>query len=149
VQTVSEYIAEISSQIQTSLNIIYVLLGLAVIEALIGISNTIALSVFERTRELGLLRAVGMGRRQLRRAIRWEAAIIASFGSILGLVMGTVFGGLLVSAFATGDVALSLHIPWVELAVIVVAGGMLGVIAAMRSARRAGKLDILAAIASP
>ncbi len=148
VQTVTEYIAEISSQIQTSLNIVYVLLGLAVVEALIGISNTIALSVFERTREIGLLRAVGMGRRQLRRAIRWEAAIIATFGSLLGLVMGAVFGALLVTAFATGDVSVTLHLPWGQLFVILVIGGLLGVVAAIRSARRAAKIDILAAIAT-
>ncbi len=148
VQTVTEFIAEVSSQIQQSLNIVYVLLGLAVIEALIGIANTIALSVFERTRELGLLRAVGMERRQLRRSIRWEAAIIATFGSLLGLAMGVAFGALFVQTFSQGDLALSLVMPWTQLLVIVVVGGLLGVVAALRSARRAGKLDILAAIAT-
>ena len=79
-------------QLDSFLIVITLFLGLALVIALVGITNTLALSVFERTREIGLLRAVGMTRRQLRRAIRWEAAIVAVFGALLGVAVGVAFG---------------------------------------------------------
>ena len=120
-------------------------LGLAILIAFIGIVNTMALSVFERTRELGLLRAVGMTRPQMHRMVRWEAAIVSSVGALFGALLGVVFGILIV--VATPDEALSnLSIPWVTLAGLVIIAGLVGLVAGFLPARRAGKLNVLDAI---
>jgi putative ABC transport system permease protein len=122
----------------------YVLLFLAVVIALIGIVNTLALSVFERTREIGLLRAVGMSRAQAARMIRGEAVIVAVFGALLGLVIGVVFGAALVNALSGQGISLS--IPPGQLTVFLVLAGVLGVIAGWWPARHAAHLDVLDAI---
>jgi putative ABC transport system permease protein len=126
---------------------IYGLLALAVVISVIGIANTLALSVHERTRELGVLRAVGMHRRQLRRAVRWESLMIAALGAVLGaaLAIGGAWG--LVRALGDQGVA-HLTVPGAQLAVILGMAGLAGVVAAAGPARRAAKLDILKAIAS-
>jgi putative ABC transport system permease protein len=129
------------------LNFLYALLGLAVLIALIGITNTLALSVFERTRELGLLRAVGMTRTQVRVAVRWESVIIALLGTVLGLAMGLGFSWVLVTALADTGFA-GLVIPGQQLAIQVVVAAIAGVIAAIGPAQRAAKLDVLRAIAT-
>ena len=98
VQDKAEYAEAVGSQADMILNLMYVLLGLAVFIALLGIANTLALSIFERTRELGLLRAVGMTRSQLRAAVRYEAVIIALLGTSMGLLIGTGFGWAIVTA---------------------------------------------------
>ena len=90
----------VSGEIDTMLGLFYALLMLAVVIALLGIANTLALSIFERTRELGLLRAVGMSRSQVRSTVRWESIIIAVFGTTLGLAIGTFFGWAIVRAMA-------------------------------------------------
>jgi len=146
VLSVREFVGELADQIQLIINIIYLLLSLAVIVALIGISVTISLSIFERRREIGLLRAVGMRRSQLRRSIRWEAAIIATFGSVLGLGMGTLFGALLVRGFSNNNLVVNLVLPWLSLTIIMIIGAMIGVVAAIWTAFRASRMDILAAI---
>ena len=97
-QSQTEFKEQVAGQIDQILGLVFVLLLLAVVIAVIGIINTLALSVFERTRELGLLRAVGMGRRQVRRMIRWESIIIAVLGAVLGLGVGAFFGWAAVSA---------------------------------------------------
>ncbi len=135
---------------QTRLNsfliVITLLLGLALVIALVGIANTLALSVFERTREIGLLRAVGMTRRQLRRSIRWEAAIVAVFGALLGVAVGVVFG--VAATLALPDAFVSdVQIPWVTLAVYVAVSAAAGLVAAILPARRAGRMNVLDAIA--
>ena len=94
------FLESVNGEIDTILGLFYALLALAVVIALLGIANTLALSVFERTRELGLLRAVGMGRGQVRSAIRWESIIIAVFGATLGLAIGTFFGWAIVRAMS-------------------------------------------------
>jgi putative ABC transport system permease protein len=136
----------VTKEIGTILNLIYGLLGLAVIIALIGIANTLALSVHERTRELGLLRAVGMTRRQVRSAIRMEAVLISLLGTALGffLAVGGAWG------VVTGQDAenVRLVIPGVQLAAIVGLAAVAGVIASLGPARRAAKLNVLAAIAT-
>jgi putative ABC transport system permease protein len=137
----------ITSQIDTILNLIYGLLGLAIVIALIGIANTLALSVHERRRELGLLRAVGMTRPQVRSAIRWESVMIALMGTFLGFVLAVAGAWGIVTAIS-GDEPMSLVVPPVQLTVIVVLASVAGVLAAVGPARRAAKLDILAAIAS-
>ena len=146
-QDKTEFADAIVGQINQLLNLIYVLLLLAVVIALIGIANTLALSIFERTRELGLLRAVGMTRRQLRSAVRWEAVIIAVMGAVLGLVIGAAFGWALVTSLRSEGFT-DLTIPVTQLAVVVVLAAGAGVLAAVPPARRAARLDVLDAISS-
>lgn len=133
-------------QVGQALALIYALLGLAVLIALLGIVNTLALSVLERTRELGVVRAVGMSRRQVRRMIRWEAVIIAVLGAVLGLVVGVVFGLALVRALHDQGLTVSV-VPVASLAGFVLLAAGAGVVAAIPPARRAARLDVLAAIA--
>ncbi|MFN8126735.1 MAG: FtsX-like permease family protein [Candidatus Nanopelagicales bacterium] len=149
VQTRDEFADTAAGQIDQLLGIIYALLVLAIIIALMGIANTLSLSVFERTRELGLLRAVGQTRGQLRSMVRWESVIIALFGTIGGIALGIVLGWALfaaVSAAAGFSASLAISVP--ELLVIAVIGALVGVLAGWRPAARAAKLDVLAAIAS-
>ncbi len=134
-------------QIDQLLGLIVALLGLAVVIALFGIVNTLALSVFERTREIGLLRAVGMARSQVRAMIRWEAVITAIFGAILGVAVGVFFGWAMVQALHDSGVKV-LSIPVTQLIVFVVAAGFGGLLAAALPARRAAKLNVLEAIAT-
>jgi putative ABC transport system permease protein len=139
-----ELISDIEGQIDALLNLLVVLLGFAIIIALLGIVNTLALSISERKREIGLLRAVGMQRRQVRRMIRWEAVLIAVFGGSLGLVVGVLLGAAIVVSVGQG---LTLAIPWTQLAIYVLIAGLGGVIAAIVPARRGARMDILEAIA--
>jgi putative ABC transport system permease protein len=119
----------------------------AVLVALMGISKTMALSVHERTRELGLLRAVGMSRRQLRSAVRHEAAIVASFGTTLGLAIGVGFGYALVKAAHNSGIG-HFTIPVAQLGLIAAVAICAGIVAASLPARRAARLDVLDAIAT-
>ncbi len=132
-------------QLNSFLAVIFVLLALSLVIALIGIANTLALSVFERTREIGLLRAVGMTRRQLRRAIRWESVIIAVFGALLGLILGVVFG--VAAAIAIPDSLINTaSVPYGQLLSYVVVAAFAGIVAAILPARRASRLNVLDAI---
>ena len=137
----------IASEIDMILNLIYGLLALAVVIALIGIANTLALSVHERRRELGLLRAVGMTRPQVRSSIRWESVMIALFGTALGFFLALAGSWGIVKAISKNEV-MSLSVPPVQMMVIVTLAAIAGVVAAVGPARRAAKLDILDAIAS-
>jgi putative ABC transport system permease protein len=147
VQTRDEYKASQAGQINQFLNLVYVLLFFAIVIALFGIANTLGLSIIERRHELGLLRAVGMTRRQLRSSVRWESVIIALLGTLLGLVIGVVFAWAMVRALHDqGIEQFSLAAP--QLLVIVVLAAVFGVIAAAWPARRAAKLDVLRSIES-
>jgi len=147
VQDLAQFKSTQVGQINQFLNVIYALLGLSLIIALIGIINTLLLSVYERVREIGLLRAVGETRRQLRSTVRWEAVIITVLGTLLGVVIGLVFGWALVRALADEGIKV-FEVPWGQLALFVVIGGGFGVLAAVYPAFRASRLNILAAIAS-
>ena len=136
---------EQEDQINQALALVFALLGLAIVIALIGIVNTLALSVYERTRELGLLRAVGMSRRQVRRMIRAEAVIIAVLGASLGTALGVLLGTALVRALADEGLG-TLTYPVGSLASYVALAALAGVVAAVLPARRAARLDVLAAI---
>jgi putative ABC transport system permease protein len=140
-----EFIDEQRAQINIFLYIIYALLGLAVIIAILGIVNTLALSVIERTREVGLLRAVGLSRRQLKRMVRLESVAIALLGTVLGLVLGIAFGVAVQRALRDDGIDV-LSIPWGQLAIFVVAAVIFGILAAALPARRASKLNVLNAI---
>jgi putative ABC transport system permease protein len=135
----------VAADLDTMLQIILGLLLLAIVIAFLGIANTVALSVMERTRELGLLRAVGMSRAQLRSAIRWESVIIALFGATLGLAVGGLGGWGLVTSLADEGFEV-FTLPVVQLVIVAVAAGVFGVGAALYPAWRAGRLDVLTAI---
>jgi len=137
--------AEQARQVDQLMGLMTALLLLAVIIGLVGIANTLSLSILERTRELGLLRAVGMTRRQARSMIRWEAAVIALIGAVLGVAIGLVFGWAVVTALQDSGITV-FAVPGVQLAVTVVIAGLAGVVAAMPPARRAAKLDVLKAV---
>jgi putative ABC transport system permease protein len=145
VQDQAAYKAEQTKGINQILALIYTLLALAIVIALLGIGNTLALSIFERTRELGVMRAVGMTRRQLRGTIRWESVIIALQGTLLGLVVGVFFGWALVRAQKSNGITV-FSVPWLTLVIMVLLAGLAGVVAAILPSRRAAKLNVLRAI---
>ncbi len=147
VLTTEGFITQQNGNINTILTLMYALLGLAVLIALLGIANTLALSIHERKRELGLLRAVGMSRSQVRSSVRWESTIIALFGSVLGLVIGTFLGWAFVRAMAEHGFD-RLSIPFGSLTSVTVIAVFAGIGAALLPARRAARIDILEAIAT-
>lgn len=134
-----------SAQINQLLTIISTLLAFAIVIAVLGISITLGLSVLERTREIGLLRAVGMSRRSLRSAIRWEAIIVSLFGALVGLVLGTLIGIVLVTA-VPNELISTIRVSPTVIAIILVGAVVAGAFAAWSPARRAAKLDVLRAI---
>ena len=144
----NEYLDSATEDVDQMLNLVYGLLGLAILIALLGIANTLSLSLYERTRELGLLRAVGQSRRQLRRTVRWESVIIAVFGTVGGVAVGTFLAWGLMRAIKASEGIGSFVVPVVTLAVVLGAAIVAGVLAAWRPARRAAKLDVLQAIAT-
>jgi len=143
VQTREQFIDNQISALNSVLNILYVLLALSVLVSLFGIVNTLVLTVFERTREIGMLRAIGMTRRQVRRMIRHESVITALIGAAIGIVLGVVLAVLLIARVEFIDFAF----PTVQIVVFVVAAIVVGIVAAIFPARRAAKLDPLQAIA--
>jgi putative ABC transport system permease protein len=147
VQTRAQYEQTQTAAINKLLGLVYALLALAVLIALIGIVNTLMLSVFERTREIGLLRAVGMKRRQVRTMIRSEAVILAIFGAIIGIIVGTGMGIALVSSLKQQGITDTV-VPASSLVIFLLIAALLGLIAASWPARRAARLDILNAIAA-
>ncbi|MDX6199272.1 MAG: putative transport system permease protein [Actinomycetota bacterium] len=147
VQDQSEFVKSQGKQIDQLLNAITGLLVLSVLIAVLGIINTLALSVIERTRELGLLRAVGLQRRQLRRMIRVESVVIAVYGALLGLGVGVAFGWALVRALH-GQGVTEFALPYGRLVQVLIVAALAGVLAAALPARRAARLDVLEAVAS-
>jgi putative ABC transport system permease protein len=143
----AQYKADQVKNLNQLLGLIYGLLIFAVIIAFIGIANTLALSIHERTREIGLLRAVGESRRQVRSMIRWESVIISLLGTLLGLAIGLFFGWAVVVALH--DQGITTFDPGIVTQIlIVVFAGLSGVVAAIFPARRAAKLDVLRSISS-
>ena len=143
-QTREEFIDAQVGQVSQILYVFYALLALSVIIALFGIVNTLALSVYERTRELGLLRAVGATRRQIRQIVRGEAIITAVMGAILGVAIGVLFG-VLVSRPLGGE-GFVLALPYFTLLILLVLGALAGILAAIGPARRASRIDVLEAL---
>jgi putative ABC transport system permease protein len=146
VQDKDDFRDSVRGQVNQLLFMIYGLLALAIVIAVIGIVNTLGLSVIERTRELGLLRAIGLSRRQLRRMVTLESVAIALLGAVLGLVLGVVFGVLLRQALS--DDLTSLGLPLGQFVVFLAVAVLVGVLAAVVPAVRAGRLDVLRAIAT-
>jgi putative ABC transport system permease protein len=147
VQTRDEFQKTQKDAVAKLLGLIYALLALAVIIALIGIINTLMLSVFERTREIGLLRAVGMTRRQIRGMVRAESVILALFGAVVGIIIGTGLGLALVSSIDAQELS-EISVPIPQLIIFLVLAALLGLFAATFPARRAARLDVLDAIAT-
>ena len=143
----TEFKAEQKGQINQLLLLINALLVLSIVIAVLGIVNTLALSVIERTREIGLLRAVGMVRSQLRRMVRLESVLISVYGAVLGLVLGLAFGAALIRALRTQGID-QLAVPVATIVGLVVLAGVVGILAAVWPARRAARLDVLEAIAT-
>jgi putative ABC transport system permease protein len=145
-ETQAQWTDRLEAQLDSLLVIINVFLGLAIVIALLGIANTMALSVLERTREIGLMRAIGMTRRQTRMMIRLEAAIVSLFGALLGVVLGLLFGWIAVLAIPASIIN-QLAIPVTTLVMYVVIATVAGLLAASFPARRAARLKVLDAIA--
>jgi putative ABC transport system permease protein len=146
VRDVADYKQLVRDQIAVLLYLVYALLGLAIVIAVLGVVNTLALSVVERTREIGLLRAIGLGRRQLRRMIRLESVVIAVFGAVLGLALGLVWGLCMQQVLALQGMT-ALAIPWGTIVAVVIGSALVGVVAALLPALRASRMNVLAAIA--
>ena len=145
-RTAAQFKQERASQIDTLLTLIYVLLALSVIVSLFGIVNTLILSIYERTRELGMMRAIGTSRRQIRQMIRYESVITALIGGVFGLVIG-VIGAVLVTNLTLSGSGYVQSIPVGTLLVLLVVAALAGLLAAQLPARRAARLDVLGALA--
>jgi putative ABC transport system permease protein len=142
--TGAAYPKDATKDVATMLALLYVLLGFSVVVSLFGMVNTLVLSVFERTRELGMMRAIGMSRRQMRRMIRQESVITAMIGAALGLGLGVFLAALATRALADYDLGLSLPVPTLAVLTAVAIGA--GIAAAVIPARRAARLDVLRAL---
>jgi putative ABC transport system permease protein len=147
IQTRAAFEKSQQAQVNQLLGLVYVLLALAIVIAMIGIVNTLMLSVFERTHEIGLLRAVGMRRRQVRSMIRSESVILALFGAIIGVVVGSALGIAFASSLKQQGIT-DLVVPFSSLIIFLVLAALLGLGAASWPARRAARLNVLDAIAS-
>jgi len=144
IQTAAQFKQTQETDINKALNLLYGLLGLSVIISLFGVVNTLVLAVFERTRELGMLRAVGMTRRQVRSMIRHESIVTALIGGALGITVGVFLAVLTTRALSSEGIVLA--IPWGTIALFVVATIVAGVLAAVFPARRASRLNVLKAL---
>ncbi|MEU6671867.1 FtsX-like permease family protein [Streptomyces sp. NPDC046727] len=142
----ADYKDLVHDQIAVLLYLVYALLGLAIVIAVLGVVNTLALSVVERTREIGLLRAIGLERRQLRRMIRLESVVIAVFGAVLGLALGLVWGVCMQQVLALRGLT-AFAVPWGTIVAVVIGSAVVGVVAALLPALRASRMNVLAAIA--
>ncbi|MGW7525594.1 ABC transporter permease [Streptomyces sp. NPDC054783] len=142
-QDISNSIAQIFT---TMLNMLYGLLGMAVIVAVLGVINTLAMSVFERAQEIGMLRAIGLDRKAVKRMVRLESLVISLFGGVLGIGLGVFFGWAAGELLGTKMPTYELVLPWGRMAVFLLLAGTVGVLAALWPARRAARLNMLAAI---
>ncbi|WRZ92453.1 ABC transporter permease [Streptomyces sp. NBC_01007] len=143
----TDYKQELKDQVGQLLNMVYGLLGLAIVVAVLGVVNTLALSVVERTREIGLMRAIGLSRRQLRRMIRLESVVIALFGALLGLGLGMSWGATAQKLLALEGLKV-LEIPWPTIIGVFIGSAFVGLFAALIPAFRAGRMNVLNAIAT-
>ena len=147
VQDRDQYLASVTSGVNTILGLVYVMLALAIVIALMGVANTLSLSIHERTRELGLLRALGQTRAQARGMIRWESVIIAVFGTAGGVILGTFLGWAVVRSSSSAALGV-FAAPPLQLILFLVLGALTGILAGIRPARRAARLPLLPAIAA-
>ncbi len=144
IQTRDEFKKNFEAPINKLLNLLYALLALSVIVSLVGIINTLVLTVFERTRELGMLRAVGMTRRQVRMMIRFESIVTSLMGAALGMVVGVFLAALITHALSSSGVVFA--VPWIQIVYFLIAAVVVGILAAVVPARRAAHLNVLQAL---
>ncbi|MFF9771651.1 ABC transporter permease [Streptomyces sp. NPDC014636] len=137
---------EIAQMFTLMLNMVYGLLGMAVIVAVLGVINTLAMSVFERAQEIGMLRAIGLDRRAIKRMVRLESLVISLFGGVLGIGLGVFFGWAAGELLGTKMPTYELVLPWGRMAVFLLLAGTVGILAALWPARRAARMNMLAAI---
>jgi putative ABC transport system permease protein len=142
----SAFVAQQAGDFDMIITMVQILLALAILIAVLGVVNTLALSVLERTRELGLLRAVGLGRAQTMRMVTVEAVVISVFGALLGIVVGIGLGSAVVQALKDEGFT-ELALPWVQMGTYLVLAAIVGVVAAVLPAIRAARLNVLNAIA--
>ncbi|MEY9892507.1 putative ABC transport system permease protein [Catenulispora sp. MAP5-51] len=147
VKNQADYKKLLHDQVGQLLGLVYGLLGLAIIVAILGVVNTLALSVVERTREIGLLRAIGLSRRRLRRMIRLESVVIALFGAVLGVGLGMGWGIAAQKLLSSAGLGI-LSIPWATIVVVFIGSAVVGLLAALMPAWRASRQNVLAAIAT-
>ncbi|MGH3119471.1 MAG: ABC transporter permease [Streptosporangiaceae bacterium] len=145
VQDRAQYEASATGAVNTILGLVYVMLALAILIALMGVANTLSLSIHERTRELGLLRALGQTRAQARGMVRWESVIIAVFGTLGGVILGTFLGWAVVRSSGGASLAV-FAAPPLQLVLFLVLGAVTGILAGIRPARRAARLNMISAI---
>ncbi|OQD55678.1 ABC transporter [Streptomyces phaeoluteigriseus] len=148
VQSKQDLSDEIAQMFTLMLNMLYGLLAMAVIVAVLGVINTLAMSVFERSQEIGMLRAIGLDRRAVKRMVRLESLVIALFGGVLGIGLGMFFGWAAGELIGTSMPTYELVLPWARMAVFLALAAAVGVLAALWPARRAARLNVLAAIKS-
>jgi putative ABC transport system permease protein len=144
IQTRDEFKTNFEAPINNLLNLLYALLALSVIISLVGIINTLILTVFERTRELGMLRAVGMTRRQVRMMIRYESIVTSLMGAALGMAVGIFLAALITHALSNDGIVFA--VPWIQIVYFVIAAIIVGILAAVIPARRAARLNVLQAL---
>jgi ABC-type antimicrobial peptide transport system permease subunit len=144
IQTRNEFKSNFEAPINKLLNLLYALLALSVIVSLVGIVNTLVLTVYERTREIGMLRAVGMTRRQVRMMIRFESIVTSLMGAALGMVVGLFLAALITHALSSSGIVFA--IPWLQIVYFVIAAIIVGILAAVIPARRAAGLNVLKAL---
>ncbi|MEV1007702.1 FtsX-like permease family protein [Streptomyces sp. NPDC049881] len=147
VRNQADYKELLQDSIGQMLNLVYALLGLAIVVAVLGVVNTLTLSVVERTREIGLMRAVGLSRRQLRRMVRLESVVIALFGALLGLGIGLTWGVVAQRVLAPQGFGV-LEVPWVTIGAVFAGSAVVGLAAALLPAFRAGRMNVLRAVAA-
>jgi putative ABC transport system permease protein len=145
VRSQAAFLAQLASQVDTAVVMLYVLLGLSILIAVLGIINTLALSILERTRELGLLRAIGMFRSQVTQMVAVESVVIALFGALLGVLVGSALGAAVVRAVPDELVSV-LSLPWASTALVLGLAVLVGLAAAVLPAVRAARTDLLRAI---
>ena len=147
VQSNAEFRKDQEGQIDQLLIVISVLLGFSILIAVLGISITLALGVFERTREIGLMRAVGMNKRQTRRSVRWEAIIVAIFGALVGIVLGTLIG-IALSLAVPDTVVNQIMISSTTIVIILIGAVIAGFLAALYPSYKASNMNVLEAIST-
>jgi putative ABC transport system permease protein len=144
VRTKAEYTDLQKARVNQLLYMLYALLAVSVIISIFGIVNTLVLSVYERTREIGMLRAIGTTRRQMRRIVRYESVITSIIGGVLGTILGVIFGYVVITRLGAQGITFS--VPWLQLGIFLIVAAFVGVLAAVLPARRAANLNILEAV---
>jgi putative ABC transport system permease protein len=148
VQSKQDLSDQIAKMFTLLLNMLYGLLAMAVVVAVLGVVNTLAMSVFERSQEIGMLRAIGLDRRSVKRMVRLESLVIALFGGVLGIGLGVFFGWAAGDLLGTKMATYELVLPWGRMAVFLALAAAVGILAALWPARRASRLNMLSAIKS-